>query len=396
MGDVEGRSVTMNKILAVSALALACLLSFSCSDSGSDSPDADAPREIVFTTLGASFAPMIEVDAGATVRWTWADGTTSAEANPSKDYGSPGVRKNRLLVTPWSALTAIDIGYDGGDGGSLSYERYRKEDQHVSAVENLDLARDGLVVWCSSYNNIPILDFSSFRKLETIECFYSNSLCSVNLADTPALKRACFEDCDLMSLDLTGCPNLEDLRGAVNDYPTIVFGPSYPRLWHICVRDNGGALTDRDIFGTTSAFPAIRELFIWNDNQAGTLRVPATGAGRVEIAADGNGYVSADFTGALADGTESGTVLLRNNRLTAVTLTGCDQICTLDLANNELPQGQVDSVLGALDGFGRPTADDGGLTFAVDLSGSGNASPGADGESHASNLRARGWSVTVN
>lgn len=354
------------------------------------------PREIVFTTLGPSFAPLVEVDAGAAIRWTWADGTTSDEANPSKDYGSLGVRKNGLLVTPWSALRAIDIGYDGGDGGMLPYEMFYKPDQHVSAVENLDLAKGSLVVWCSSYNNIPLLDFSGFGKLETIECYYSNSLYHVGLADTPALKRACFEDCDLLTLDLTGCTNLEDLRGAVNDYPTIVFGPSYPNLWHICVRDNGPALTDRGIFATTAAFPAIRELFIWNDNQTGTLRVPATGAGMVDIAADGNGYTSADFTGALTDETETGVVYLRGNRLASVTLAGCDQICEINLAENLLPQGQVDSVLAALDGFGRPTAGDGGITFAVDLSGSGNAVPGDGGLAHAANLTARGWTVTVN
>lgn len=386
----------MSKNLAVIALALVCLLSFSCADSGSDSPDAEAPREIVFTTQGSSFEPLIEVDDGATVRWTWADGTTSAEANASVDYGGPGARKNGLLVTPWSALRTIDIGYDGGDGGTLSYETYLKADQHVSAVDNLDLARDSLVIWCSSYNNIPLLDFSGFGKLETVECYYSNSLYLVNLDGTPALKRACFEDCDLISLDLTGCPNLEDLRGAVNDYPTIVFGPSYPNLWHICVRDNGSALTDRDIFATTAAFPAIRELYIWNDNQSGALRVPATGEGRVEIAADGNGYASADFTGALADETETGVVYLRGNRLASVTIAGCDQICSLDLADNELPQGQVDSVLAALYGFGRPTADDAGIAFAVDLSGTGNAAPGADGLAHAASLTARGWTVTVN
>ncbi len=385
----------MMKIVAYSALALACLVSFSCSSSGSDSPDPDAPEEIVFTTVGSSFAPLIEVADGATIRWTWADGTTSAEANPSKDYDHPGVRKNRLLVTPWSALKTIDIGYDGGDGGALSLDTYRNADQHVSEVENLDLARDGLVVWCSSYNNIPRLDFSGFRKLETIECFYSNALYRVNLDDTPALKRACFEDCDLIFLDLTGCPNLEDLRGAVNDYPTIVFGPSYPRLWHICVRDNGSVLTDRDLFATTTAFPAIRELFIWNDNQAGTLRVPATGAGRVEIAADGNGYTSADLTGALADETETGVVSLRDNRLASVNLAGCDQISTLNLGNNELPQDEVDSILDTLDGFGRPTASDGGISFAVDLSGDGNAAPSAEGLIHVASLRTKGWTVTV-
>lgn len=387
----------MQRNLTIFALALACLTALSCTVS--NSTDAEAPKEIVFTTLGASFAPLIEVDTGATVRWTWADGTTSAETHPSKDYGGLGVRENRLLVTPWSALRTIDIGYDGGDGGTLAKPDddrfYRVEDQHVATVENLELAKDSLVVWCSSYNNISRLDFSGFRKLETIECFYSNSLCWVGLADTPALKRACFEDCDLLELNLTGCPNLEDLRGAVNDYPTIVFGPSYPRLWHICVRDNGGSLTDQDLFATTAAFPAISELFIWNDNQTGALRVPATGTGTVAIAANDNRYTSADFSGALADETQTGIVHLRNNRLTSITLAGCDQISTLDLAGNALPQAQVDAVLAALDGFGRSTTTEPNTYFAVDLSGSGNTAPSTAGLASAASLRGKGWRVTV-
>jgi hypothetical protein len=383
----------MRKPATLFYLALLGLTLASCDPSGPGSADAGSGREIVFTTQGDSFSPMIEVDTDAVVRWTWADGTTSAAHSPTKSYGSVGARRNRLLVTPWSALKTINLGYDGGDGGTLNYGTYLKPDQRVSAVENLDLVRDSLVVWCSSYNNIPTLDFSGFSKLETIECYLSNSLYLVNLDNTPALRRACFEDCDLLSLDVTGCPNLEDLRGAVNDYETIAFGPSYSRLWHICVRDNGSSITDRDLFANTQAFPAIRELFIWNDNQSGALRIPSTGAGDVDIAVNDNSYESADFSGALMDETSNGIVSMRNNRLTSVNISGCDQINALDLANNQLPDSQVDAILAALDTLGRSSSGTPGRAFSVNLSG--NAAPSAAGDARAVNLRAKGWTVVV-
>lgn len=92
----------------------------------------------MFTTEGASFAPLITVDSGAEILWTWADGTTSSLSNPSKNYGSAEQRENRLRVTPWSALRGINIGYDAGDGGSDDIARV--QDQSVSAVSGLGLA----------------------------------------------------------------------------------------------------------------------------------------------------------------------------------------------------------------------------------------------------------------
>ena len=41
------------------------------------------------------------------------------------------------------------------------------------------------------------------------------------MANLPSLKRVCFEDCDLQELDLSGDPNLEDVRAAINGY---IFG----------------------------------------------------------------------------------------------------------------------------------------------------------------------------
>lgn len=349
-------------------------------------------RAIVFTTEGDSFSPVIVLRAPAQVLWTFADGETSEATAPVKNYGSSATRRNRLVVTPWSALRRINIGYDGGDGGSWDIEMV--PDQHVSKVEGLRLVAPTLGQWCSSYNGIESLDFSGFVNLDTIECFLSGSLKRVSLANTPNLRRACFEDCDLDALDLSGSPALEDLRGALNAYPSIAFGETGAATWHICVRDNP-QMTNRTVFADMSRFPRIAELFIWNDNQTGAIRIPSTHPDMaVSIQAAWNSYASLDLSGALTNPAAPGDVNFENNALTEVDITGCRQITTLNLRNNALDAAAVDAILAALDGLGRGSDDaPTGAQLMADLSG--NAAPGGEGVAHAQNLAGRGWTVVI-
>ena len=355
-------------------------------------PPMVSAASIVFTTEGSSFAPVITVSGNPSIRWVWADGTTSNSPTPNKDYGSPGRRLNRLYVTPWSAVQRINIGYDAGDGGS--YEIELVPDQQVSAVRGLHHVAPYLAQWCSSYNQITSLDFRNFTNLDTIECFLSYSLRTVNLTNTPKLRRACFEDCNLESLDLSGSPNLEDLRGAVNDLSTINFGNIGAHVWHICMPVNPH-LTNRTIFADMTLFPNIAELFIWDDNQTGALRLPATNPTlEVRILADGNQYTSLDLSGALANATATAVVSFRNNNLSAVNITGCSQITELYLENNQLDAATLDTLLATLDALGRSENNLGpGGQLRVDLRG--NATPSATGLAHAQTLAAKGWTVWV-
>jgi len=345
-------------------------------------------REIVFTTTGSSFAPLIIVEGNADILWSFSDGSTSDSAEPSVDFGTAERREQRLRVTPWSAVKAIDIGYDGLDGGTLDLGVYGKTDQFVAAIANLDLVASSLEVWCSSYNQIESLDFSGFVELRTIECFQSQLLRSINLSSCPSLVRACLEDCDLESLDLTGCPNLEDLRAAENDFPTVVFADAMPAIWHICIRGNP-QMTAQDLFASTDRFPVLRELYIWDDNQAGMLRVTATGGSDVEIFAYANGYTSADFRGALQNKSANAYVELMDNQLTTVWINGCEQIHTLNLRNNQLGADAVLYILETLDDLDRQN----GFVY---LDGSGNAAPPPEAVPAISSLVANGWTVLFN
>lgn len=355
-------------------------------------PEAAKPPErcMTFTTEGAKFAPVLLVDGTPEILWKWSDGTTSNSATPSKAFGSAGARSHTLLVRPWSAVRRINLGYDAGDGGSGLIEHV--PDQHVSAVAGLELVAPTLAQWCSSYNQLTTLDFSNFVNLDTIECFLSRTLTSVKLANTPRLKRACFEDCDLRSLDLSQSPGLEDLRGAVNAYPSIEFGTIGAHVWHICVRDNP-QMTHQALFADMSRFPAVSELFIWNDNQAGSLRIAASSPTRhVAFLADGNHYTSVDLTGALRNAGSTATVSFRNNQLASVTIDGCVQITEIALEDNRLNGSHVDRILTTLDGLGRSRANTALQTpLKADLRG--NATPGPDGRAAAARLAAKGWTV---
>lgn len=346
---------------------------------------------IGFTTEGTSFAPVLTVVGNPSIRWVFADGTTSNSITPNKNYGSPGRRLNRLYVRPWSALQRINIGYDGGDEGSSEIEHV--PDQQVSAVRGLHLVSPYLAQWCSSYNQITSLDFSNFTNLDTIECYFSQSLRTVKLTNTPKLRRVCFEDCNLASLDVSGSPNLEDLRGAQNDYPTINFGGIGAHISHICVRDNP-QMTNQTVFANLSPFPNLRELLIWNCNQTGTLRLPLTNpAGTVSILADYNYYTSVDLSGALVNpdpGAEAHLDFSSNN-LTAINITGCCQITQLYLNNNNFDSASLDTVLSTLDALGRSESSLGYGQLIVDLRG--NATPGPTGYAHAESLASKGWIV---
>jgi hypothetical protein len=347
---------------------------------------------ITFTTEGDAFAPVIVVAGSPAILWTFADGTTSDSATPSKTYGSVAKRSTTLQVTPWSALTRINIGYDAGDGGSDAIEYVA--DQRVSAVQGLEVVASTLAQWCSSYNQISSLNFSNFTNLDTIECFMSSSLVSVNLTNTPELTRACFEQCSLAALDLSQSPKLADLRGASNAYSTIKFGSGiFPDTWHICIRDNP-QFTNQTMFAATTQFPHLTELYIWNDNQAGELRIPSSGSS-LNVIASGNHYTSVNLEGSMRESTGHGVVNLQDNQVRQINVTGCVELAELNLQNNALSSSAGDTLLATLDSLGRAWSSEWDASSALMVDLRGNATPSAAGRASAVRLAAKGWAITT-
>ena len=96
------------KVLGTIALAFLMLVSIA---------GAIPSANITFVTTGSSFSPIITVTGNPTIQWVFGDGTTSNSASPAVNFGSARARVNTLVVTPWSAVTKINIDYDGSDGG---------------------------------------------------------------------------------------------------------------------------------------------------------------------------------------------------------------------------------------------------------------------------------------
>jgi len=336
--------------------------------------------EVTFTSTLATFAPTLVVTGTPTILWTFADGTTSASATPTKDYGTAASRVNRLKVTPWSALTRVNIGFDGGDGGSGSIEHVTN--QGVSAVGNMYLMAPYLRQWCSSYNSIPSLNFDSFVLLDTIECYNSSSLVNVSLHNTPLLARACFEGCSLTYIDFSESPSMADFRGASNPWNGWNWGATGLHLRHFCSHSCSNLNTQLPSDG--AQFPVIEELWISNNDLIGKLRVRSPVFS--SLWGTGNHWTEADFTGCFPTLSDSGSIELDGNELTSLIITGCIGLDTLSASDNHLSAEMVTSVLQVLDAGGNT----GGT---VDLSG--NAIPTAAGITAASNLTGKGWTVTI-
>ena len=333
-------------------------------------------------TLGSTFDPQVFCDSNASAQlvWTLGDGTTNTNYPvATNNFSGAAARFQRLTVTPAAAITRINLGFDGADGGDLTPLPHWPA-QNVAAVW-FPRPLTNLTSFAASYNPITnTLDFSGFTRLENIECFNCTPLRQVVVTNLPALKRACFEDCDLRELDLSGNPNLEDLRGAVNAYTNILVNRGTgPKIWHWCTRDNP-QLSQRFADIMTN-FLSLRELYIWNDNQSGLLTVGSTNL--TDVQAFGNRLTAADFTGQ----SNLWQLSLYRNELTNLVLTGCTGLIRLDAHENRLPGAVLDTVLATLD------ASAPGLQ-QVDLSQNAQM-PSSAGYAHFTNLLNRGVSVTL-
>ncbi|MCL4178806.1 MAG: hypothetical protein KJ072_13830 [Verrucomicrobia bacterium] len=335
------------------------------------------PNEVIFQTLGDSFEPEIlcEGDGSPLVRWTWSDGTTSIDYPVAfKDFGSPAPRLEHLATYEPNVLTAINLGFDGADGGDLLPLNQRPP-QNVGAV-SFPYPLTRLKYWASSYNPITnTLDFTGFASLESIELFKCTPLQQVKVSNLQSLQRIVVEDCNLQELDLSGNPSLGDVRCAENAFTNIVLGGGTgPNIWHWCTRDNP-QLTQQFQEVMTNFF-SLREFWSWNNNQGGSLSFVSSNLNTVW--AYENDYTSLDLTGHR----NLQSVLMSDNSLTNILIGESPVLREFDAHDNQLTTGVLDSLLALLD-TSAPR-----LTF-VNLS-QNSEPPSATGFAHYSNLVARG------
>ncbi len=372
--DKTHREHNFLKILGTTLLALVMLVSVA---------GAAPSANITFVTTGSSFSPVITVTGNPTIQWVFGDGSTSNSASPIVNFGSKATRENTLVVTPWSAVTKINIGYDGSDGGvsPSSSTIANLAEQNVIAVGGLENVAPYLQVWASNYNPITELDFSNFTALHTIECFSCRSLATIRLRNVPSLNRLCIEQSNISYLDLSEAPSLADLRGASqrSSTYTINWGSTGANIWHICVRDNP-QITSTFPF---SQFPLLRDFYNWNDNQSGTLHLTSTNLKSVLSA--NNHYNEALLSGCFPVG-RNAVVEIQNNNLISLDISSDPGLLYLNASLNLLNQEAVDGILQTLDSY---------KTSAGFLDLTGNAAPSIIGTEHANNLSTRGWEVRI-
>ncbi len=362
------------KILGITTLAILTLVSIA---------DATPSANITFVTNGSSFSPIITVTGNPTIQWIFGDGSTSNSTSPNVNFSSARTRVNTLVVTPWSAVTKINIGYDGSDGGvtpSSNTIAYLAK-QNVIDVSGLENVALYLQVWASSHNPITSLNFSNFTALETIECFYCTSLATIGLYNVPSLTRLCIESCNISYLDLSEVPSLADLRGARQGSSTytINWGTTGTNIWHICVRDNKQMTNTLPL----SQFPLLRQFYNWNDNQKGTLYPTSTNLKDVE--SSNNHYSAAVFSDCFPAG-RNAVVNIYDNNLTSLDISNDPGLTNLDVHNNFLNQETIDRTLQTLDSYKTQNGH-------LDLTG--NAAPSIIGIEHANNLTSRGWNIRI-
>jgi len=299
---------------------------------------------IQFQTVGSAFAPQVCYDTSpaSIFRWLWSDNSTSSSTNITKQFPGRASRPQLLTAYPNGVLTSINIGFDGSDGPDNGEPRTPLStncpQQNVSAVF-FPYPLTGLRYWASSYNPITnTLDFSGFTSLEAIECFHCTNLEAAVVSNLPSLKRVCFEACNLPDLDVSGDPNLEDLRAALNTFTNVTIGAGTgPKIWHFCTRENHNITQHfQDIM---TNFCSLQEPWIWHDNQSGHLSFVSTNLTDVEVW--GNAYTSADFTG------QSNMFILwaYDNSLTNLVVTGCVGLQDFEAENNKLSSDVLDQIV---------------------------------------------------
>ena len=338
------------------------------------------PPALGIETLANSFQPEIFCGSNAPQPfvWDWSDGSTATNYPiASKTFTASAARCQRLMTDP-GGITGIDLGFTAADGGTVTPLPIRPA-QNVSAVW-FQQPLTNLTCWAASYNLITnTLDFSGFNNLQFIECYNCTPLPHVKVANLPALRRACFEACNLHELDLSYDPNLEDLRGALNAYTQVVVGGGTgPKIWHWCTRDNP-QLTQRFADIMTN-FLSLQELYIWNDNQSGPLQMVSTNL--TDVRANSNNFTAADFTGQR----NLWRLNLFQNSLTNLVINGCIGMEYLDVHSNQLPSSVLDTLLQALESA--PNLQ------SVDLRWNAQP-PSSAGYGYYSNLVKRGVTVRI-
>lgn len=309
-------------------------------------PVLDIP--IIITATGQYFSPIIEVADGASILWTFSDGSTSSSLTNDIDFGSNATRTHQLKVTPWSALRTLNIRYDGSDDGNITTPTQSYTPNHglpsdstdlavITNITNLYLVRNNLRVLCVSYNDISDLDLSGFDQLYRLESYFG-SIETINLEGCSSIRRLCIEHNSIATLDISDCSLIEDIRGSVNAMTYIEWPSVAANLWHICLGSNH--YYDNPPFET---YPGLRDIWMGGAYVDGKIKLTQQSLGSIILT---YGYITElDLSEASFTNTVARTLSLNNACISSLILgEGCSNLEYLELTNTPLEYINIDNL----------------------------------------------------
>lgn len=303
-------------------------------------PTPPEPGQVVFTTAGGVFAPVIELASGssATIEWLDTNGTIITTGLTPSITGETVIH---MRCSNYDDIATVNLGFNSNDdaGRYNIGASYNKAATDITGVSGLSYLPNLVRFMAASTQLTGHVDFSGLAHLEYIECFVSR-VQSVDLTGCTSLIRLCLERTWCSSLDLNPVRHtLRDLRAAnqTHNGGSLTFVPldgPMDVLYHYCIRD-------QSTVGQYSLgqLPLIEEYWAWGNGQ------------------------SAMATGAVSP-----------------------VIRSVPLHGNAYDQASVDRIISSI----RSVATSGGQ---LDLSGS--ATPSSAVISDIAWLRAHGWTVTL-
>ena len=398
---------------------------------------------IVIDVASGFFKPAMEFSADAEVTVDYGDGTLPVTFSAGSGPVSPdtylfadgaSLHQVRILVDPWEALSVINLGFRGGDGGNGDDERLLSDLPYiefhpsfdeipdddadepkdvvldnvgtVTAIENLSVAA-GLTALCCEYQPIEVLDLSDCGNILTLEAYFS-SITTTNFQGCVSLRRCCLEATGAMYnwrvedgdriddevLDLRDCSDLRDIRGTGDDHVMMYLHPdAVAKLWHLCKTYNS-RLTEVKIGDEEPAKLDIRRftnlIQCWLSYSPVIEDAAATDANAslYSVWLSGCGVQTLD----IENQTQIRYVDIDDNPLTDVNIRGCANLIVLKMHDCGLPEAMVDGILEDLD---ESLGDDPASDNLITLDGT-NDPPSAAGLVHAEAMRSRGWNISIN
>jgi hypothetical protein len=299
-------------------------------------------------------------------------------------------------------IYALNLGYDASDGGMTNNIINTNPPQQVIRFAGFSKTITNL---CISSNHITSLNVAGWPALQSVDAWHCISNLNVNVKNCPQLRRTCFEALNggdihygiTNALDYTGCTNIAEIRAADNRFTDLVIDDaSVSNVWHLCIHNN--TVNQLPIHTSFSRYPALKELWIWDDYFQGPLVVTKTNSPNLtSVQAVGNYFAAGDFH----DQTNLYELLLDSNTtLTNLNIAGCSNLVNVTCIDCGLTTSAVDDILVKLDSFGKTKCTTSQNYTASNLvctlfnqSYNYNQPPSDVGLAAAASLKNKGWTV---